>query len=97
MMSQTELERERYEARLKAQRDAWALAEDAATAEERGLQRGLERGLQQGLVHRTHFAQRLLQKPLTPEADLLALPMDDLKRLAEELEAELLSQYSSPS
>jgi predicted transposase/invertase (TIGR01784 family) len=50
MISQTDLERERYESRLKAQRDVrWALAEARDTGLQEGRQEGLEEGRQEGL------------------------------------------------
>src|SRR5689334_12090290 len=87
MVSQTDLERERYEARLKMQRDvSTALAE----AHDEGLEQGREQGRQEGqLVGRIHTCQRLLGRALTPAAQLLAMPREEQERLAEQLEAEL--------
>ena len=57
MLTQNDLERERYEARLKMQRDiSTALAE----ARDEGLERGRKEGQ---LVGQIHFCQRLLQRP----------------------------------
>ena len=103
MLTQDDLERERYEARRKAQRDAIslikALESDLKEAEERarrgreeGRQAGREEGRREGLVGRIHLCQRLLQQAPTPEAELLARPLNELTRLAEQLEQGLLSR-----
>jgi predicted transposase/invertase (TIGR01784 family) len=102
MVAQSDLERERYEARLKLQRDmSTALAEARDEGLERGREQGLERGLEQGLergleqgrkegqVRQIHFCQRLLRREQTPAEHLLALPLAELERLAQQLEAEL--------
>jgi predicted transposase/invertase (TIGR01784 family) len=102
VLTQDELERERYEARLKAQRDHASFtnyAQDLAKRElEKGLQQGLEKGRKEGLekgrkeglqkgelVGRVHAYRDLLQQPLTPAEELLALPLDQLARLTEDL------------
>ena len=36
--------------------------------------------------------ERMLQRPQTPEEQLLALPLEDLKRLAEDLEKQALAR-----
>jgi predicted transposase/invertase (TIGR01784 family) len=48
VLGQTEIERERYEASLKARLDAGTLRYEAEHAEEIGRARGLEQGLEQG-------------------------------------------------
>lgn len=78
-MAQSELERERYEARLKAQRDQISFLEAAET-------RGEARG---ELFGRIHLCQRLLRQPLTPRDLLLAMSADECQRLAEQLEKQL--------
>ena len=86
MVTQSDLERERYEARLKFQRDmSTALRE----AREEGLEQGLERGLKEGWVRQIHSYQRLLRRTPTPTEQLLALPLEELERSAQQLEAEL--------
>ena len=56
MLAQSDTERERYEARIKFERDR-AAAEDDAT--ERGLAQGLEEGLSQG---RANEAKTLIRR-----------------------------------
>jgi predicted transposase/invertase (TIGR01784 family) len=94
MIAQGDLERERHEARLKLQRDiSTALAE----ARDEGLEQGLEQGRKEGQVRQIHFCQGLLRRPQTPAAQLLALPLDELERLAHQLKAELTRAPSPPS
>jgi predicted transposase/invertase (TIGR01784 family) len=98
-MTQSELERERYESRLKAQRDLAALLQDArseglaqgrsealAEARSEGLVQGRSEGLVQGLIRQIHLCQRVLQQPMTANEQLHALPLPDLERLAQDLE-----------
>jgi predicted transposase/invertase (TIGR01784 family) len=84
MVTQSDLERERYEARLKMQRDI----SSALTA-------AREDGRKEGQVGQIHAFERLLHRPQTPAAQLLALPLEDLERLAQQLEAELTRSLSS--
>jgi flagellar biosynthesis/type III secretory pathway protein FliH len=73
------------------EREALAMAQGLQTGEERGIKKGLEEGLKKGiLMGRVHLSQRLLQQPLTPETELLAHSSDELTRLAEQLEQQLL-------
>jgi predicted transposase/invertase (TIGR01784 family) len=90
MLTQSELERERYEARLKLQRDIYT---STAVARDEGLAEGLAKGE----VKRVHFCQRLLQRALTPTEQLLQLSLDELSRLAEQLEAEVSQSLSHSS
>jgi hypothetical protein len=91
MISQSDLERERYEARLKFQRD-WTSSLTGARED------GIEQGRKEGeLVGQIHAFERLLRRAETPPAQLLALPLPDLERLAKQLEAELTRSLSPPS
>ncbi len=83
MMSQNDLERERYQARLKEQRDRVSYIKDAR---EQGLQEGRAEG---EMVGRIHVYQQLLKQPLTPRDELLALPLAELQARAEALERQL--------
>ena len=90
MITQADLERERYEARQKGimdYRSGMLAAEQSG--EQRGEQRGRQEGRQEGLIGIVHLCQRLLRQPLTPADDLAQLPHEDLKRLADRLEQEL--------
>lgn len=83
VLAQDEQERERYEARLKGQRDyAWGLK----VAQREGMAKGRAEGVAVGeKIGGIHFLQRRLGQPLTPEEDLLKLT--DVER--EQLEAVL--------
>jgi predicted transposase/invertase (TIGR01784 family) len=81
-MTQSELERERYEARLKAQRDMAAVLQEARSE-----------GLVEGLIGRIHLCQRLLRQPVRPPEELRALPFAELERLAQEFEAQATHAY----
>jgi flagellar biosynthesis/type III secretory pathway protein FliH len=142
MMTQNELERERYQSRVKAERDrisfleehATALAERAKAQEERakaqeerakaleehakaleehakalaerdealaerdealkGVQQGIQQerreGVEEGKVlGRIHTLQAMLKVPLTPDAELLAMPLAELQARAEALAQQL--------
>lgn len=104
VFTQEERERERYEARLKAERDR---ASSLRAAEERGLQIGEQRGLQIGeqrglqigeqrglQIGRIHLCENLLQRPTTPREALAVLSLDELRALADRLEAELRAPRS---
>jgi hypothetical protein len=86
MISQSDLERERYEARLKMQRDIST-----------GLYAAREEGRMEGeLIGQIHTLERLLRRAETPATQLLALPLADLERLAQQLEAELTRSLAPP-
>jgi hypothetical protein len=94
MISQSDLERERYEARLKFQRD-WTSS--LTGAREDGIEQGLQQGRKEGLVGQVHAFERLLQRAETPAAQLQALPLADLEGLAQQLEVELTRSVAPPS
>jgi flagellar biosynthesis/type III secretory pathway protein FliH len=96
MLTQDEVERERYRARVKAQRDHISFVQDAR---EEGLEKGRaeglvkghaeghQAGLQQGeLIGQIHAYQRLLKLPLTPREELLAHSPADLAAQVDSLE-----------
>jgi len=99
MLTQNDLERERYETRLKAQRDQISFVLDAreeglevglAQGRAQGRAEGQQEGVQQGeLVGRIHAYQRLLKLALTPGEELLAFSPAELARKAEALEQQL--------
>ena len=86
MLSQTDLERERYEARRK-----WQL--DYNSGMKVARMEGLESGEQIG---RIHTCERLLQRPETPTGQLAALSLEELTRRADELQA-LLQRSPGPA
>jgi predicted transposase/invertase (TIGR01784 family) len=95
MLTQDDLERERYESRLKAQRDRtselrYARMEGQAEARLQGLEQGREQGLEQGeVIGQIHFCQRMMKLPLTPRDELLAMPLEKLRDTAKSLEEQL--------
>jgi hypothetical protein len=94
MLTQTDLERERSEARRKAQLD-YQTGLNAARLEgrEEGLSKGREEGLTKGeKIGIIHLCERMLNRPQTPSGQLAALPLEDLTRLADELQARLVQK-----
>jgi len=90
MLTQTDLERERYEARRKWQLD-YNSGLNAARME--GRQEGREEGRSQGeKIGIIHLCERLLNRPETATEQLLALSPDDLDRLAATLHEEVLAR-----
>ena len=107
MVTPEDLERERYEARLKARRDITSALLEAF---EKGFKEGygpgykevLEEGLKEGrwtepLVNKIRLYQRLLRRDEAPEVQLQALPRDELRRLTHQLEVELFGIPSETS
>jgi flagellar biosynthesis/type III secretory pathway protein FliH len=108
MLTQTDLERERYEARRKAQLDQNTLVkvarlegreEGRTEGREEGRTEGREEGRTEGREEgRTegeqigviHLCERLLNRPETPTEKLAALSLEQLARLADELQGQVL-------
>jgi predicted transposase/invertase (TIGR01784 family) len=89
MVTQSDLERERYEARLKFQRDRNAqLREAREDGEKLGLERGEQRGV---LIGRVQAYERLLKQGPTPPEALRGLSLEELAELADRLEKQLPS------
>ena len=78
MRSQSDVEFERYEARRKFWLDINSAVRDT-----------LFQGEKMGAIH---LCERLLQRPETPTEQLAGLSPDDLTRLADELEAQVVRQ-----
>jgi predicted transposase/invertase (TIGR01784 family) len=103
MLTHDELERERYEARRKKLLDETSVRNEYQRGMQRAHEQGLEHGLQQGLekgraevlISKIHFAQKLLNQPLTPTEELQNEPADELRSKAEYLEQQVLSRRSS--
>ncbi len=91
VLTQTEIERERYEARRKAQLDHNSLLFEAR---EEGLEQGLEQGLERGeKIGTIHFCEQFLSRPQTPTEQLASLPLARLDpHLAQELQEQVLKQ-----
>lgn len=90
MLTQSELEREKYEARLKYQRDELSRLHEA---DREGERRGVQIGVQIGeMLGRVQLAERLLKKDPTPKETLEAMTSEQLQDLAEGLEKQLTGQ-----
>ena len=81
MLTQTDLERERYEARRKAQLDHSTLVKVAR-----------QEGERTGIIQMIQFCERLLNRPETATENLAALSNEALTSLAEELQGQVLNQ-----
>ena len=98
MLSQTDIERERYEARRKAQLDYNSGLKGARLeGEAEGLAKGRAEGKAEGLVKGNKIGaiqvyERLLQQPQTPTDLLQSLSLDELTKLAADLQNQVLSQ-----
>lgn len=80
-----EEERSRSQSRRKTERDEASLRYAAEHAQEEGREEG-------ELVGRIHLAQRILKQTPRPREELLKLSLDELTRLAEDLEKLLLPE-----
>jgi hypothetical protein len=88
MLAQTEVERERYEARRKAQLD---YNTGLRVARMEGREQGRVEGRAEAAIDRIHLCERLLKRPLTPTEELLRRSLDDLMKLADDLQAQVLT------
>ena len=103
MLTQTDIERERYKAREKALHRPqhldglcpWGRSENRSEnrsgdwPRDRPRKIGQEIGQKIGAIH---AYERLLHRPITPKEQLLALPTEDLTRLAQDLEMQALKR-----
>jgi len=88
MLTTDARDRERYEARQKAFRDHMSLIEEST---EKAREEGRQEGRQEGeLIGRIHLCQRLLKQPLTPREELATLPVEELRRRVDSLEARVI-------
>ena len=89
MLSQTDAEREGSEARRKAQLDYNTGLKVARleSREEGRLQALLEGRLKGEKIGVIHLLERLLNRPETPTEQLASRSLDDLTRLADDLQA----------
>jgi predicted transposase/invertase (TIGR01784 family) len=96
MLTQDRIQREIYEAREKARRDAadWQIA--LKRAEERvrnSFTQGREEGRSLGeWIGQIRLSEQLLHRPPRPDVELTAMTPDALRSLAESLRAELLAK-----
>jgi predicted transposase/invertase (TIGR01784 family) len=89
MLSQTDIERERYDARRKAQLDYNSGLKGARLE---GLAEGEAKGLTKGKIGVIQFCERLLRCSETPTEQLQSLSLDELTKLADDLQNQVLSQ-----
>src|SRR5262245_52705531 len=90
-LSQDERERQLYLDRLQA--DAASLLRAPEHARQQGREEGREKGLEEGkVIGRIEICQRLLKQPLTPTEELSRLSIEELTKLADQLERQLLPQ-----
>jgi ribosomal protein L19E len=91
VMTQNDRERELYEGRLKARRDMAAHREGGR---EEGIKEGIKEGREQerkeAAIHRIRVYRQLLKDSPFSEEQLRATPLDELVRLADELEQSVL-------
>ncbi len=83
MLTQDDLERERYESRQKAIRDQISLLEGAR---EQGIKKGRKEGQ---LIGRIQLCEQLLNRPSTTHEHLAALSLEELRERADALQSEL--------
>jgi len=107
MLTQSELEYERYESRRKAQLDENTLRNaaqremEAAQREMEAAQREMEAAQREVETARREiqksirFCELMLDRPETPTDQLAPLSLEELSRLAEELQAESLKRKSA--
>jgi len=101
MLAQTDLERERYESRRKAQLDyntgmKVARMEGVVEGELKGRMEGELKGRMEGEIKRIQLCERLLKRAETSAEELAGVSLEDLERMAQELE-EMLRPGSEPS
>jgi predicted transposase/invertase (TIGR01784 family) len=98
VLSQTDLERERYEARRKAQLDyntdmKAARLEGLAEGEAKGKIKGKIEGLAEGkIIGVIQFCERLLKRPETPMEQLQSLSLDELTKLVDDLRSQVANR-----
>jgi predicted transposase/invertase (TIGR01784 family) len=85
MLTQAQEERERYEARRKAQLDhnTWLKV---------ARMEGRAEGEKIGMIHLIHLCERLLKHSETPTEHLAGLSLEDVTRFAEGLQEQLAQQ-----
>jgi len=91
-LTQEEIERERYEARERARRDAlsWRKALERREAEAaEALDRGRAEGRAEGLIGQVRLCERFLKRTPLSDEQLNSMSVGDLKQLLEELESQL--------
>jgi predicted transposase/invertase (TIGR01784 family) len=90
MITQSERDHERYESRLKMQRDVYTALVEAR-------EEGRQEGRAEGQIARIQSFQRLLRQDITTLEELHALSFADLESLAARLEAKLNANLANDS
>ncbi len=91
MLTQSDIERERYESRRKFQLD---YNTGLKMARMEGREEG-ERKVRQERINMFHLCEQLLNRPPTASERLADLPLEDLGRMLDQLREELLTQKRS--
>jgi len=93
MLAQSELERERYEARLKDWRDRVSFEDavkEAQHAASVALEKGMEKGMEKGtLLGRIRSYEEVLKLPVSSTEELGAVPLEELRARAQSLARQL--------
>lgn len=93
MISEMELERERYEARRKAQLDENTWVKFAQDQREQGVAEGkaagIAEGKAEGLIDVISLCERFLRLPQTPRARLQLLSLEELTKIADVLQKQV--------
>jgi len=88
VLTQTDIERERYEARRKGQLDHDT---SLRAARLEGLEEG-QAEARDSMIHMIHFCEQLLHRPESPAEQLARSSLDELRRLAADLESQVRQQ-----
>ena len=98
MITQSEPDRERYESRLKMQRDVYtALAEARQEGRAEGRQEGQQEGRAEARIAQIQSFQRLLRQEIMTPEQLRACSFAELESLSARLEAELNAKLANGS
>jgi predicted transposase/invertase (TIGR01784 family) len=90
VLTQNDIERERYEARRKAQLDYnTGLKVAHLEGREEGRLEGRQEGEKHGKIDLIHLCERLLGRPETPAEQLAGQSLTDLTRIADDLQGQL--------
>lgn len=91
MLAQTDAERKRYEARRTAQLDSkTGLKVARMEGQEKGIAKGRQEGQSEGRIYLIHRYERQLHRQETPTKRLAHLALEELGRLIDAPEDELV-------
>jgi predicted transposase/invertase (TIGR01784 family) len=96
MLTQDQKNREIYEAREKARRDAEDWRSALQRAEQR-IQDSFTKGLAEGLIGQIRLCERLLHRTPRSDDELAVMSTEDLRALARQLEAQLSQMRAADS